>query len=294
MTWDPKNIRIASFKGVEFPFVLDARTNRTKRYRSVEHTNRPGGPVWDGARRPVTIDLTALFGLSKIEGIATPAFGNDWRKQMRELIKVCDEVGCGTLVHPIHGDIWCLCTSWPDEIRGDMPNQAQMRLSFIEAAQGEQAWQNIVEILNPEARAETLAGSMDTALGFSDETSFSFHVGAFLAILVMPTLTIQFLESSLASAIRAILDLADTIDLSTNPLNWDYVGDAYRLTGMLVEAADLYTGKQASLKLYNVKRDMTLLDVAAECGCTEDEVLQYNDIPDPLEVPAGQFLIVPA
>jgi len=294
MTWDPKNVRVGSYKGVEFPFVQSMSTQRSKRYRSVEYTNRPGGQVWDGARRPVTINLTAMFGLVKLEGIATPAFGNDWRKQMRELIKVCDEVGPGNLVHPVYGDIWCLCTSYPDEIRGDVPNQGQMRLSFIEAAHGEQAWQNVVEILNPEARAETLASTMDAALGFEDSASFSFHAGAFLAVLLLPTMTLQLMESSLAAAVQAIISLADTIDVSTNPLHWDYVGDAYRLTGMLVEAAELYTGQRSSLKIYSVQRDMTLLDVAAECSCDETEVLQYNEVPDPLEIRKNTLLIVPA
>jgi len=294
MSWDPATIRIASYKGVEFPYVLQAGVNRSKRHRSVEYTNRPGGLVWDGARRPVTIGMTAVFGLHKIEGIATPAFGNDWKKQMRELVAAYDEIGPGPFVHPVYGEINALMTMCNDQIRGTDPDQISLNLSFLEVSTNEKAWSNIVEILNPEARAETLASTMDTALGFTSPASFSYNVGSFLAVLLMPTLTLQFLETSLAGTIQSIIALAETIDDSVDPTRWDYVAEAYTLTGLMIDAADLYTGKQASLTYYSVVREMTLLDVAAECGCTTDEVLQYNDIGDPLSVQPGQFLIVPA
>jgi prophage DNA circulation protein len=292
--WDPANIRIASFKGVEFPFVQAVSTSRSKRYRSIEYPNCPGGGVWDGARKPVGISMVALFGLWKVDGIVTPAFGNDWRKQVRELVKVCDEIGPGQLVHPIYGQIQALCTDYPDEIRGDEPDQVSMRLTFIEAGHGDQAWQNVIEILNPEARAESRADRIDSDLGLSGDESFGFHVRSFSSMLGMVSVTLDLMESTLAAAMQAITALADTIDYSTDPMRYDYVTEAYSLAGLLVDAADMYVGGKASMKLYLVQREMTAMDVAAACSCTVDDVLQYNDVGDPLSIQSGQYLIVPS
>lgn len=294
MGWDLSQIRVASFKGVEFPCVLNAGTQRSKRWRLVEHTNRPGGLVWDGTRKSVTIDMTAVFGIDRISGLNSNTFGLNWRKQAEDLIKVCDAVGPGTLVHPVWGEIWSLCVSYPDDIQPDAVNQVRMRLQFVECSQSEQAWKRVIQILNPDERAEVLATNLDASLGLSGTESFGFHIGAFLALLVQPQMTLQLVSTNLAATVQSILALAESIDVATNPLYADYVLEAQRLTGLVIEAADMHTGHFSALRSYWVAREMTLSDVAAECGCSEDEVLRYNSIPDPLEIRANQYLIVPA
>jgi len=289
MDWDPTQIRTTSFKGVEFPSIVTASIQHRKRFRSVEYPNRPGGLAWDGARKPVTIDMTAIFGVTGLDGPDVPV------KRAEDLIEVCEEIGPGTLVHPTRGEIWALCTSCSEDIRGEDPNQVRLRLSFIEVAQGEQAWNRVIRILSPETRAEVLARDLDTALGWSSlSINFSIHVSLFLSVLALPTLTLAYLESSLATALQGILVLVDDIDVEVNPLYWDYIADAHLLGQHLIEASDLHVGAATSTKLYEVQRDMTLLDVAAACGCSEDDILQYNAIGDPLFIRRHTLLIVPA
>lgn len=282
MDWDSSQIRTASFKGVEFRCVLTAGYRGSKRHRIVDYTNRHGALAWDGARRSASIDLTALF------------MDDEYPGAMNDLIEACEALGPGTLVHPTRGEINALAIDWNEEISGEAPNRAALKLSFIEVALDANAWKRVVEILNPEARAETLASSMDTSLGFSGDSSFSGHVGAFITILASSTASFSFVTSSLAAAVQSIAALADTIDLTADPLRFDYVAQAYMLGQLLIEATDLQIGQKTKLALYLVKREMTLLDVAAEAGCTEDEILQYNSVGDPLSVPAGTFLTVPA
>jgi len=280
--WTSANIYKASYKGVEFDCVLTAVTRRQKRHRSVQYPNRPGGKVWDGARKPVAIELTAIF------------FGDGWKTGLSQLVKACDEIGAGTLVHPLYGEIWCLCTDYNDDARGEYPDQVAVTLHFIEASQDANAWHNVVEVLSPAARAESLATSMDEMLEYSGSSSFGFYVAAVLATLASAELTVQSLEACIAENTQAILALADGIDITTSPLDYDYVADAYRLTSLIVEAGDLYTGSLARLTIYSVQREVTLMDVAAECGCTPEDIETYNVIADPFRIPAQTLLIVPA
>jgi prophage DNA circulation protein len=281
MDWNQEQIRTASFKGVEFRCVLTAGYRGGKRHKIVEYPNRPGGLAWDGGRRPATIDMTALF------------MDDEYPFQSNYLIDACEALGPGTLVHPTRGEINVLAIDWSEDLSGDGPNQASLKLSFVEVGQGAQAWKRVVEILNPEARAETLASSLDTSLDYSAPTSFSAYVGTFMAVLALPSVTLSFQETALASAIQGIRALADAIDTSTDPLRFDYIAEAYLLGQLLIETMDLQAGRQTKLSLYLVQRDMTLLDVAAEAGCTEDEILQYNSVGDPLLIPARTSLIVP-
>jgi len=281
MEWDKTQIYDASFKGVEFK-VLSASVGRGKRHRSVGYTNRPGGLAWEGGRKPVPINMTAVF------------FGERWKQRAEDLIEVCDAIGAGTLVHPIYGEIWALATDYPDEVRGDSPNLIEMRLSFLEVAQGEHAWKNVIEILSPEARAGAVANYLDTALGFSSPSSFSFHVSAYLTILASTTLTVPFMHASLSAAIQSIIALAESLDEGAVPLYWDYLGDAHRIGQLLIEATDIQVGQRGKLGIYRVEREMTLVDVAAACGCTEEEIFQYNEVGDPLQIDANTLLIVPA
>lgn len=293
-TWDSTQIRVASYKGVEFPCIVGTSQQRAKRYRLVEHTNRPGGLAWDGARKSVQIELTAVFGIDKISGLPSKAFDVNWRKQAEDLIKACDSIGPGTLVHPVYGEIWALAVNYPDDINGDAPNQIRMRLTFVECSQNKNAWNRMIQVLSPDARAELLASNLDLLLGFSGSQSFSFHVSSFLSMLQVPQLTVALMEATLAQSVAGILALAQSIDIVTNPAYIDYVNEAGRLTALLVETSDLQTGHLASLKTYYISRTMTLSDVAAEAGCSTDDVLRYNSIGDPLEIAPGQYLIVPA
>ena len=289
MEWDKTQIWTASFKGVEFPCVLTASVRHSKRFREVGYPNRPGGLAWDGARKPVTIDITAIFGAHGLDGPTVPI------SRSEELIAKYEEIGPGTLVHPTKGEIWALCTSLDEDTRGEEPNQVKLRLSFLELAQNERAWKRVIRILSPEVRAETLAQSLDAALGWTGlDASFSFHISAFLLVLALPTLTVALLQSSLSATLQAIISLADTIDVEVNPLFWDYIAGAHLLGQYCIEASDYNLGNATKTKLYQVQADMTLMDVAAACGCSETDILQYNSIGDPLEIRAKTFLIVPA
>lgn len=289
MEWDKTQLRTASFKGVEFPCVLSVSVHHQKRHREVGFPNRPGSLAWDGARKGVAITMSAIFGVHGLDGPSVPV------SRSEDLIAKIDEIGPGTLVHPTKGDIWALCTSCDEDIRGEEPNQVRLRLSFLELAQSEHAWKRVVRVLSPEAQAEVLARNLDSSLGWTGlDLSFSFHVTAFLNVLLLPTLTVALLQSSLAATLQAILSLTDTIDVAVNPLYWDHIADAHLLGQYCIEASDLYIGAATPTKLYLVKREMTLMDVAAACGCSESDVLQYNAIGDPLEIRANTYLIVPA
>lgn len=282
MDWDPTQIYKASFKGVEFDAVLSASTRRAKRYRSVQYPNRPGGTVWDGARKPVTIEITAFFQ------------GPGFKQRLQSLVKACDQIGPGTLVHPIYGEIWCLCTDYNDDGRGDPPDHLSLSLQFIEVSQDANAWHTVIQVLSPGARAESLATDMDTALGYSGDESFTFYSSAFMDVLGGAELTVQGMETALAAATQGVIALSDGVDVTTTPLYYDFVADAHRLASLLIEAADLQAGGLATLKTYLVQREMTLLDVAAECGCTPEDIEMYNVIGDPLRIVAPVILLVPA
>ncbi|AXH61269.1 DNA circularization protein [Providencia huaxiensis] len=125
MSWQT-DLQNASFRGVTFD-VYNTKDSISREVATHEYPFIDGGDVMDLGRKPRNFRISAVF------------WGDNYKRDMDNLIAVLDEPGKGELIHPVHGSIpQAQCIEYSIGHEAENVDSCSLELVFLEANTGTQ------------------------------------------------------------------------------------------------------------------------------------------------------------
>jgi prophage DNA circulation protein len=151
MAWKD-TLQDASFRGVKF---------------EVTNINRAGQRAIAVNEYPYSAgaDLDDLNLRARRVKLKVLVHGDNYERDLAELIGALEAPGVGELIHPIHGSMQVLAESWDDDHEADLVDGAVLSISFIEHSTREL----VFAASSASAKADAIAAQSSNARSVADE-----------------------------------------------------------------------------------------------------------------------------